>query len=142
MESGLSLYDERNTVALRPAGKRNQQRRRDALDPEHPRELKTKIMQHESKVAMARVCRFCNRDQQGSRAICRFCRSCQYCGLVPTGSHACEFCGNRDLDRKPERRRVVVGQQRPRKRPDKPKRSVRRLEAQTRHRPEKTRLRG
>ncbi len=142
MQSGLPLYDERNTVALRPAGKRNQQRRREALDPKHPREHKLKLMKPEHKVAMARVCRFCNRDMQETRAVCRFCRSCQYCGLQPTGAHACEFCGNRDLDYKPEPRRVVVGQERPRKPRKRQKGIVRRLGAQTRHRPEKLRLRG
>lgn len=129
MESRLDLYDSRNTVALQPASKRNQRRRLEALDPNHPRELKLKVMQHEPKVAMSRVCRFCHRSQgdEGTRAICRFCHTCQYCGLVPAGSHACEFCGNKDLDRKaPKRERVrgSHGRFKPRK---KPGRNVRRI---------------
>lgn len=144
MESRLDLYDPRNTVKLQPAGRRNQERRRQVLDQQHPRQGKLKVMDHEHKVAMSFVCRFCNRGQgeEGARAICRFCHSCQYCGLIPAGSHACEFCGNRDLDRKPSRRlrkRATQSPQEPRK---KPRGITRRLNPQTRRRPEKSRLGG
>lgn len=134
MESRLSLYDPRNTVALRPAGRRNQERRRQVLDPNHPRQGKLKIMDHQPKVAMSAVCRFCNRGQGdvGTRAICRFCRSCQYCGLIPSGSHACEFCGNRDLDRSPVRRERKLATHSPRERVKKRKGIVRRSGPQMR----------
>lgn len=140
MESRFDLYDPRNTVALRPAGKRNQERRRQAIDPNHPRENPNKLMEFDRKVAMVQVCRFCNRNQgeDGTRAICRFCHCCQYCGLVPAGSHACEFCGNRDLDRsapKPKRIRRAEGDSKPSK---KPRRNVRRIGPQRRSRNART----
>lgn len=135
MESGQPLYDARNTIKLGRPGRRNLERRRQMVANDRPNPLK--IMKHESKVAMSNVCRFCGNALKESRAICPLCITCQYCGLRPTGSRVCEFCGNHDLDKKKVPRHRVKhgphGLQEPRK---SKRRSVRRLGPQRRSRPE------
>lgn len=102
MESGSQLYDSRNSVKLSRPGRKNRERRAAAvIDGTAP----LKLMTHEPKVAMTSACRFCGNAFRESRAICPFCITCQYCGLVPTGSRECEFCGNKDLDKKKNPRR-------------------------------------
>lgn len=104
MESGQSLYDQRNTVKLNRPGRKNRERRQ-AMVADGTAPLK--LQKFETKVAMAIVCRFCGNQALQSFAICPHCITCQYCGLIPTGSRTCEFCGNHDLD-KPKRVRRVV----------------------------------
>jgi hypothetical protein len=88
-----------------------------------------KLMTYERKVAMTGVCRFCGMGFQESRAICPYCICCQYCGLVPSGSRECEFCGNHDLDKpKNPRKRIKRGPQRSQEPRKIKRRSVRRSE--------------
>lgn len=135
MESRQPLYDPRNTVTLGRPGRRNLDKRRQTVASDRPPVLK--LMKHEPKVAMSNVCRFCGNALKTSRAICPLCITCQYCGLVPTGSRECEFCGNHDLDKKknPRKRRIVRGPHEPQDARKKPKRNVRRVGPQRRDRP-------
>lgn len=133
MENRHPLYDARNTVTLSRPGRANREKRRQmaAGDRENP----LKLMTYEPKVAMTSVCRFCGMDQGGeSRAICRFCITCQFCGLVPSSSRTCEFCGNHDLDKKKSKRRRVRAHERLQDAPKKPGRNVRRIGPQRRSR--------
>lgn len=129
MESGQPLYDPRNTVALNRPGRKNRKRRQAIVQlAEKP----LKLQEFVPKVAMASVCRWCGNLAKQSFAICPHCITCQYCGLVPTGSRVCEFCGNRDLD-KPKRVRRVVNRHTLAQEPfRKRKRSVRRSGPSTR----------
>lgn len=123
MESGQHLYDPRNTVALNRPGRKNRERRQILVRQES---APLKLQKFETKVAMASVCRWCGNPAKQSFAICPHCITCQYCGLVPTGSRVCEFCGNRDLD-KPKRVRRIVNRHTLAQEPfRKRKRSVRR----------------
>jgi hypothetical protein len=135
MESGQPLYDARNSVTLGRPGKRNLERRREMVAGSRDNPLK--LMKYERKVAMSNVCRFCGNALKTARAICPLCITCQYCGLVPSGSRICEFCGNEDLDKKknPRKRRIVRGPHRPQDERKKPKRNVRRIGPQRRDRP-------
>lgn len=133
MESGLPLYDARNTVKLGRPGRKNREKRRRMVANDRPNPLK--LMTHEPKVAMTSVCRFCGNAFRESRAICPYCISCQYCGLVPTGSRECEFCGNKDLDKpKNPRRRLKYGPHGPQEARKIKRRTVRRIGPQTRRR--------
>ena len=129
MENRHNLYDPRNTVALSRPGKKNKQRRLRYVQNNH---IELKLMPKEYKVAMARECRWCGNTMQEQRAICQFCATCQYCGLIPQRSHYCELCGNDDIDRQPAAiKRIVVGNESPPDEQKNAKRNVRRIGPQT-----------
>lgn len=131
MEDRRRIHDPRNTVKLPNPGRKNLRKRR-ALrnDPRKP----LKLMERSNKIAIARICVWCGMDQQEPRAVCRFCRTCQYCGLEPVGSHACEFCGNKDPDRKPAKAETIRARFGRSKQPKIKNRTQRQIGPQTRDR--------
>lgn len=58
---------------------------------------KKHIFERENKVFMTNICAFCGNKGEEYRSICRFCGTCQYCGLRSTQRDLCRFCGNRDI---------------------------------------------
>lgn len=133
MQSRRPVYDSRNTVELSIPSERNRSRREIRKRLRGKSQDDFRLMDFEPKVAMANVCRWCGMALRTARAICPHCITCQYCGLVPSGSHACEFCGNRDLDIDKSKPRPVV--RREMRAPDAPehqRRSVRRAGPQNR----------
>lgn len=55
------------------------------------------IHEYEKKVVMTSLCAFCGNRSDEYRSICRFCGTCQYCGLRSNQRDLCRFCGNSDI---------------------------------------------
>lgn len=134
MEGRHPINDNRNSIKPRRASRKNQERRRRLVANSAEKQLK--LMAREPKVVMTNRCRFCPMKFKQSRAFCPYCLCCQFCGLVPTGNRQCEFCDNKDLDKKkmPRKRRVVRGSESSQKPQKKPKRISKRIRPQKRMR--------
>lgn len=93
--------------APRP-NEKNRKKRRLMADR---RDKPMRFMKREEKVVATSVCVWCGNNQKEYRVICRFCRTCQYCGMRPDNGEECNFCGNhpdKKIRRKRERKRVSV----------------------------------
>lgn len=91
METRRDVHYKRNTViAPHPNRKNREKRQRMAGRKDRP----LKIMERQKKVCATSVCVWCNNDMKVYRVVCRFCRTCQYCGLQPDNPRDCNFCGN------------------------------------------------
>lgn len=137
MENRHDMDHSRNTINLpRPSAKNRDRRRIMMSVPEDERGLK--IQEYREKTALSRVCVWCGNDQLKLRAVCMFCHTCQYCGLLPMNTHRCDRCGNSDPDYVRQSRVVVVSAEKPPEAPEIQKANARRVSAQTRSRGPKT----
>lgn len=94
MSDGRTIYYSGNTIS-RSVSMPSIRKRLDQTELVKPM---TVIMPYIDKIFATSQCIWCNRQLGDFTIRCRYCKNCQYCGMVTMNAEKCQNCGNHTDD--------------------------------------------